>query len=148
MVANTSPIFTVSADVSWPTTNPMVNAVTANTGAGVFDGTTASSLVIYTAGPNGSFVQKIILEPAGNNVASVLRIHVNNGSPNSTASNNSLIMQYSLPVTSTDNDSAIAHSEIPLMLQLPPGYRLLATFGAASTPLAGGWFVSVIAGDY
>lgn len=148
MSANTSPIFTVSAEVTWASTNPFVNAVVANTGAGVFDGTSASSLFIFSAGPKGSFVQKIILEPAGNNVASVIRIHVNNGSPNTVAANNSLIMQYSLPVTATDNDAAIAHSEIPLMLQLPPGYRLLATFGAASTPLAGGWFVSVIAGDY
>jgi protein involved in polysaccharide export with SLBB domain len=148
MAANTSPIFTVSAEVGWASTNPITAAVTGTTGAGVFDGTNANTLTVFTAGPNGSFVQKLVLEAGGSNAASVLRVHINNGGTNSTASNNTLYMQYSLPLTTTDNDAAISHLEIPLNIQIPTGYKILVTLGANSTPLTGGWYVTCIAGDY
>lgn len=145
MAANTSPIFTVSADLSWGTTNPIL---TVNTGTGTtaYDGTTNANL-IYTAGANGSFVQKIICEAGGTNAISVLRIHLNNGSTNATAGNNTLVMQYSLPATTASNTTATAHLEIPMMLQIPPSYRLYASLGAAAN-LASGWFVTVVGGEY
>ena len=146
MPANTSPIFTVSADLSWGSTNPITVTNTVTT-AGAYDGTTNANL-IFTAGANGAFVQKLICEAAGTNAVSVLRLHLNNGSTNSTASNNSLIMQMSMPATTAANTTATAHIEIPLMLQVPPSYRLYVSFGSASSPLASGWFVTVAGGEY
>lgn len=148
MPANTSPIFTVSGDISWGSTNPITNAVTGTTGAGVFDGTNANTVLVFTAGTNGAFVQKLVLEAGGSNIASVLRVHINNGSTNSTAANNTLYMQYSLPVTTTDNDAAISHLEVPLNIQLPASYRIYVTIGAASATLTGGWYITAVGGEY
>lgn len=145
MPANTSPIFTVSADVSWGTTNPILT-VNTGTGATAYDGTTNANL-IFTGGTNGSFLQKIVCEAAGANAISVLRIHINNGSTNATAGNNSLYMQYSLPATTASNTTATAHLEVPLMLQIPPSYRVYVSLGAAAN-LASGWFITAVAGEY
>lgn len=146
MPANTSPIFTVSADVSWGTTNP-ITVVNTGTGATAYDGTTNANL-IFTAGVNGAFVQKLILEAGGANAVAVLRVHINNGSTNATASSNTLYMQYSLPViAAASNTVATAHLEVPLMLQLPPSYRIYVSIGAGAN-LATGWFVTAIAGEY
>jgi hypothetical protein len=145
MPANTSPIFTVSADLSWGSTNP-ITTVNTGTGATAYDGTT-NAVLLFTGGTNGSFLQKIVCEAAGTNNVSVLRIHINNGSTNATASNNSLYMQYSLPATAAANTTATAHLEIPLMIQIPPGYRIYVSLGAAAN-LASGWYFSIVAGEY
>lgn len=149
MPANTSPIFTNVPDVFWPSaTNGSVTVSAANQTSLVnaYDGTSGAVLV-YTAGSNGSFVQKLVCEAGGTNAISVLRVHVNNGNANTTASANTLYMQYSLPATTAINTAATAHIEIPLMLQLPASYRLFVTLGAAAN-LAGGWYVTAVAGDY
>jgi hypothetical protein len=145
MPANTSPIFTVSSDLTWGSTNP-ITTVNTGTGATAYDGTT-NAVLLFTGGVNGSFLQKIVCEAGGANNVSVLRIHLNNGSTNATASNNSLYMQYSLPATTASNTTATAHLEIPLMLQIPPNYRIYVSLGAAAN-LASGWYFNIVAGEY
>jgi hypothetical protein len=153
MPANTSPIFTASGDISWSnnflTTSSMVSGVQAS----AYDGT--SAVLIHTAGLNGSFVQKIVCEAGGHtvlggNTACVLRIFVNNGTSNLDASANALYYQYSLPLTTQTNLTATAHAEIPLALQLPPGYRLFAVVAGTggTTILSGGWKIICVAGEY
>ena len=145
MAANTSPIFTVSADLSWGSTNP-ITTVNTGTGASSYDGTT-NAVLLFTGGVNGSFLQKIVCEAAGTNAISVLRIHINNGSTNATAANNSLYMQYSLPATTASTTTATAHLEIPLMIQIPPNYKIYVSLGAVSN-LASGWYFNIVAGEY
>lgn len=150
MPANTSPIFTNVPDITWPLAvngSVTLSSVTTTTPATAYDGTTGVS-AIYTAGSNGSFVQKLVLEAGGTNAtASVLRIFINNGTSNTNASANTLYMQYSLPITTAVATAATAHIEIPLMLQLPQGYRILLGLGSSAN-LAGGWYVTVVGGDY
>jgi hypothetical protein len=145
MPANTAPIFTVTPKIAWGSTNPITTVNTGTTST-AYDGTTNATL-IHTAGSNGAFIQKLILEAGGTNTISVARIHINNGSTNATASNNTLYMTYALPSTTASNNSATAHVEIPMMIQLPAGYKIYISFGAAAN-LASGWYVSCISGDY
>ena len=58
---------------------------------------TGTVTTVFTAGSNGSYVQRIVARPAGTNVASVLRVFINNGSASSTNTNNVLFTEVSLP---------------------------------------------------
>jgi hypothetical protein len=147
MPANTSPIFTVTPKITWGTTNPIGTVAVTGTTSTAYDGTT-SAVLLYTAGSNGGFVQKLIFEAGGtNSTASVARIFINNGSTNGTAANNTLFMQYSLPTSTASNTTATSHVEVPLMLQLPASYRVYILI-SSSANLSTGWYVSVVAGDY
>lgn len=149
MPANTTPIFTNLPDIQWlPLNNgaTVVSAALTGTGQTAYDGTTGS-LLVFTAGANGSFVQKLVCEAGGTNAVSVLRIFVNNGTANTNASANSLYMQYSLPASTASNTVSTNHVEIPLALQLPATYRLYVNLGAAAN-LASGWYITTVAGDY
>lgn len=144
MSANTSPIFTSSADVTW-VPSP-ITSVVIGTGAAAYDGTSGTVLV-HTAGVNGSFVQKLVCESFGANTNCVLRIYVNNGATSATASNNALYYQYSLPTVAQQSSIATTHVEIPLNLQLPASYRIFVGIGAAAA-LATGWMITCVAGEY
>ena len=86
MVANTAPIFSRQAHVSW--VNGITAANTAKDGTGTVD-------TVFTAdATNGSFLQKLIIRPRGTNVVSVLRVFLNNGSTNATAANNLIANGY------------------------------------------------------
>lgn len=149
MTANTSPIFTKTPDLTWPSAtngSVVVSATNQSTLVNAYDGT-SGTVLIYTAGIYGSFVQKLVCEAGGTNVASVLRVHVNNGTSPTNASANSLYMQYSLPATTAISTAATAHIEIPLMLQLPASYRVYVSIGCTAN-LVGGWYVTAVAGDY
>jgi hypothetical protein len=84
--------------------------------------------------------------PIGSNVATVLRLFINNGSTNATAGNNALYKEYSLPATTLSETAQMASDiEIPLDLFLPSGYKINATIG---TTVAAGWSLVALAGDY
>ena len=138
MPANTSPIFSRLADLQWNTA--IVTA--ANTAK---DGTGTVATVFFADATNGGFVQKIIARPIGTNVATVLRIFVNNGSANTTAANNSLIAEMTLPATTLSEVAAQPDYVLPLNFALPAGYKLLATLGTA---VAAGYQISSIGGKF
>lgn len=147
---NYSPIFTSSADVSWASAPISGTNYVGGTALAAYDGTSASYLV-HTANANGSFVQKLVCEANGNTVgtipACVLRIYINNSSPVTTATNNTLYYQFSLPAVPRSDTTATAHIEIPLLLQLPPNYRIYVSISSTAS-LLGGWVVTAIAGEY
>lgn len=136
MPANTAPIYTNVPDVSWA--GSITTANTAKDGTG----TVATG---FTAGTNGSYVQRVIARPLGTNVASVLRVFVNNGSTNATAGNNSLIAEVSLPATTLSEVAALVPIELPVNLPLPGGYKLNFTIG---TTVSAGWQITCVGGDY
>lgn len=136
MTANTSPIFSLTPNIGF-------SGVVLTAGA-TYTGTSGTS-VMYTAGANGSYVRNILAEAAGTNIATVLRIWVNNGSTSGTAANNSLCMQFSLPATTATNTAATAHIEIPLNIVLPAAYTLICT---VATTVATGWTLTTCGGDY
>jgi hypothetical protein len=137
MPANTAPIFTINPDIQW------VDAITAaNT---TKDLTSGTIYLAFTAGANGSFVQRIRFRTLGTNVASVARVWINNGSTTGTAANNTLWDEISLPATTVTETAAQSNYELPLNFALPIGYTIYVTLGTA---VAAGWDAIVIGGDY
>ena len=141
MPANTSPIFTITPEVQWST----VAMTVANTTKDLSSGGT--NYLVFTAGPSGSYVQRIRFRQLGaNTAATVARVFINNGQVTSSAANNVLYDDVSLPIV-TNNDAAGANPyEIPLNFALPANYQLYVTLGTA--PTSAGWAATVIGGDY
>lgn len=137
MPANQTPIFSKVAHMEWA--NGITAANTAKDGTGTVD-------TVFTAdATNGSYLQKLVVRPRGTNVASVMRVFLNNGSSNATAANNALIGEVSLIATVNTETAAIAGTELPLNIPVPPGYRVTVTLGTA---VAGGYVVTAMGGDY
>lgn len=136
MTANTSPIFVLTPHNEWG-----ANITTANT---AMDGT-GTVITCFTAGANGSYVSSISVRALGTNTASVLRVFQNNGSSNTTAGNNVLIADFTLPATTASNTAALAPVDIPINRMLPAGHVLNLTLG---TTVSAGYAVCAWGGDY
>jgi hypothetical protein len=100
---------------------------------------------VFTAGANGSYVTRLIARPVGSNIASVLRVFLNNGSSSATQANNVLIAEVSLPLSTANAAGALTPAELPLNFALPASYVINVTLGTA---VASGYRVSVIGGNY
>jgi hypothetical protein len=137
MAINTQPIFTRKGDVQWAPA-PLLAANTAKDGTGTVS-------TVFTAGADGAFVQRLMARPLGTNIATVLRVFMNNGGVNTTASNNTLIFEMTLPATTLSEVAAQPPYELPLNLALPNGYKLNCTLGTA---VATGYQVTVLGGTY
>lgn len=146
MAANTIPIYSRLGDIQWGV------VTTANTAK---DGT-GTVVTIFTAdATNGGRVEKIRARPTGTNTASVLRVFINNGATNATATNNTLFAEASLPGTTLSEVAALALVELPntalvsdgtaFPLVLPAGYKINITIG---TTVAAGWAVTAVGGKY
>ena len=137
MAANSLPMFSRVPDIQWTGNNTAAN--TAKDGTGTV-------LTLFTAdATNGGFVHRIAAKPAGTNVASVLRIFINNGSTNATAGNNSFVMEVDLPATTLSEAATMSVVERAVNIALPPGYKLIATMGTA---VAAGWTATAYGGKY
>jgi hypothetical protein len=137
MPANINPIFTAIADIQWA--GPVTAANTAK------DGTGTVATVFTADATNGGYVSKLTARSLGTNVASVLRVFLNNGSANTTAANNTLFSEMTLPATTLSEVAALPSYEMALNLALPPGYRILCTLG---TTVAAGYSLTVAGGKY
>jgi hypothetical protein len=141
MPANTSPIFSNLGSIQW-SAPALTTASTAKDGTGtvttVFTGNAAGNAA-------GNFLQKIIARPLGTNVATVLRVFVNNGAANTTAANNSLLAELTLPATTLSEVAAQPDFVLPLNFALPPGFKINCALGTA---VAAGYQVSIVGGQY
>lgn len=138
MPANVDPIYSRVGDIQW------IDAVlTGNTDK---EGDAGTVYIVFTAdATNGGFVDKIIFQPKGTNVATAARIFVNNGSATTTAANNAYVKDVTLPATTNSEVAAIGNIETALGLILPPGYRIFVTLG---TTVAAGFMVAAVGGKY
>ena len=138
MAANTSPIWTRTPDVQWG-----VGLTTANTN---YDGTGSNQLDVFTAdATEGGYVQKLRIKPLGSNVATVIRIFLNNGSAKSTAANNALIDEIAVATTTGSTSSPLTTFDVPLNFALKAGYVIFCT---TTTSVASGFAVAAIGGKY
>jgi hypothetical protein len=143
MPANTTPIFSLTPANRWST---VMNA--ANTGN--VSGTT--SYLVFSAGTNGSYVQKIRFRhipntATANTNATVGRVWINNGSAVTNGANNTLFDEITIAANTTSSVAASINYELPLNFALPPNYALYVTLGTA--PVAGTFIqATVIGGDY
>ena len=138
MPANNDPIFSRVADIQW---NPAV-LTAANTAK---DGTGTVATVFTADATNGGFVQKLVARPLGTNVATVLRVFVNNNGANTTAANNSLIAEMTLAATTLSEVAALPDYVLPLNFALPANYKINCTIGTA---VAAGYALTVVGGKY
>lgn len=143
MTANTSPIYTLTPDVSANGTTTMGTTLT--TAAADYTGISANYVLEHTAGANGSYVRRLRFKAAGTNVATVARIFINNGATPGTATNNSFFGEISLPATTASASAATVDIDYPLEIALPAGFRLYVGLG---TTVAAGWNCITIGGQY
>lgn len=154
---------TTSTPIFPQTPNPgVMNCIlsTAMTNTKAMDGTeTAGTALVlaFTAGSDGARVDTIKARhtatngstATGTSAASVLRFWLNNGSANTTATNNKLIGEIAMPAQVV---TALATGTLPeytlmLGISIPAGYKIYA----GSTVAAGGvlaFQVSVEGGNY
>ena len=135
MAANTTPIFPVVGKIAWAV---LTTANTAKDGTGTVG-------TVFTAGTNGGRIEKLKVRQMGTNVATVLRVFLNNGSTNATAANNIMYSEITLPLSTLSETVAQADFEVFINVSLPVGYTVLITLG---TTVAGGIAVAGIGGDY
>ncbi len=144
MAANTAPIYTLLGDVSNNDGTTFGAAIT--TATGDYTGASANHVLVHTGdATNGSYVRRLRFQAIGTNVATVARIYLNNGSANTTAANNVIYGQQSLPATTASNTAATVEIDYPMELALPPGFRI---YVGVATTVAAGWVCTAVAGQY
>ena len=144
MAANTIPIYSKAGQIGWA--NALKTANTAKDGTGTV-------ATIFTAGVDGARVERIRVRALGTNVATVLRIFINNGGATSTPANNVLYAEITLAATTVSETAALlTTNEFPsaadttaFPIVLPAGYKLTATVG---TTIAAGVDISAIGSTY
>lgn len=148
MPANNLPIYTASPDIDL---HGAVVGTSANTAT---DGTGANSYRVFTAGSNGSFVNKIVLKPISTIAATVARVFYCSdtgtftpGTTN-TASNSTLIAELSIAAWTASNTTASPQYEIPLNIGMPASTKLFVTFGTSTGAGTTGFNPSTFGGDY
>ena len=144
MPANTSPIFSIVGDVQWTTT-----AMTAVNTGHISTSATTNSYLVFSAGTNGSYVQKIRfrhLTPNSNTSATVARVWINNGTSIANFSASTLWDEVTIAAHTVAQNSASINYELPLGFALNPGYAIYVTLGVG--PAGSGIQATVIGGDY
>jgi hypothetical protein len=145
MPANTSPIFSVvgATDSVAANNTGLVVGPTANTAQ---DGT-GTLYKAFTAGSNGSYVQKIRFRPVGSPAATVARVFISS-STTTNATNTWLYDEITLPAVTVSQTAASSVFELPINVALDPNYLLYVTFGTSTGSTGTGYSVVTIAGDY
>tara|TARA_R110000868_G_scaffold47021_1_gene154683 strand:- start:2528 stop:2965 length:438 start_codon:yes stop_codon:yes gene_type:complete len=145
MPANTSPIYSIVGAVDSVASNEtgLVVGPTANTSQ-TGSGTLYKA---FTAGANGSYVQKMRFRPVGSPAATVCRVFISSSSTTSTTAT-WLYDEITLPAVTVSQTAASSVFELPLNFALDPNYLLYVTFGTSTGSAGTGYSVVTIAGDY
>jgi hypothetical protein len=146
MPANTSPIYSIAGDVQSVAQNNtgLIAGPTANT---ALDGTGVAIYKLFTAGANGSYVQKIRFRPVGSTAATVCRVFVSS-STTTNATNTWLYDEITLPAVTQSQTTASSVFELPMNFALNASYLLYVTFGTSTGATGVGYSITCIAGDY
>jgi len=145
MAANTAPIYSIAGDVNSVAAlnSGLVVGPTANTAQ---DGS-GTLYKAFTAGANGSYVQKIRFRPVGSPVATVARVFISSsGTTSATAT--WLYDEITLPAVTVSQTAGSSVFELPLNFALNATYTLWITFGTSTGSTGTGYSVVTIAGDY
>lgn len=145
MPANTAPIYSIAGRTDSVATNNsgLIVGPTANT---ALDGS-GTLYKAFTAGANGSYLQKIRFRPVGSPAATVCRVFISSSTTTS-ATNTWLYDEITLAAVTLSQTAATSVLEIPLNFALPAGYLLYVTFGTSTGAAGTGYSVVTIAGDY
>jgi hypothetical protein len=145
MPANTSPIYSIvgATDSVAANNTGLIVGPTANTAQ---DGT-GTLYKAFTAGANGSYIQKIRFRPVGSPAATVARVFISS-STTTNATNTWLYDEITLPAVTVSQTAASSVFELPLNIAVDPNYLLYVTFGTSTGAAGTGYSVVTIAGDY
>jgi hypothetical protein len=145
MPANTSPIYSIvgATDSVAANNSGLVVGPTANT---ALDGS-GTLVKAFTAGANGSYVQKVRFRPVGSPAATVCRVFISS-STSTSATNSWLYDEITLPAVTLSQTAATSVFELPINVALDPNYLLYVTFGTSTGAAGTGYSVVTIAGDY
>lgn len=145
MPANTSPIYSITGDIQSVAQNNsgLVVGPTANT---ALDGS-GTLYKLFTAGANGSYVQKVRFRPVGSPAATVCRVFVSSSTTTS-ATNTWLYDEITLPAVTLSQTAATSVFELPINFALNANYLLYVTFGTSTGSAGTGYSVVCVAGDY
>lgn len=144
MAINTAPIFTRIGDLSadGATTFPLPMTAAAND----FTGVSINHVLLHTALVDGSFIESLRFKARGANVASGVRVFLNNGLAPATAANNFFLDDAALPATTTSIVGQTGPVIImPMRLLMQPGFRIYA---GLATAVIGGWGGMAVSGKY
>ena len=150
MAANTAPRYTLTGDYSnnatITTSATFAGALT--TATGDFTGVSTNHVKVFTAGTNGSRIVGVHFEATGTNTQSVARIFVNNGAAQTTATNNVLVGQLTLPASTTSTTTAVGSADFFFpgpngYADLPTGFTVWVGLG---TTVAASWIASPVTG--
>lgn len=147
MAQNTQPIFPLTPVNTWVSgaaATAGTPGLTANTAKDAASGTIYGPVFTGKA-VDGSRLDFIKVRALGTNVATVMRIFVNNGSATTTPANNALYFERTLSATTVSETAELPDIIIPMNLSMPPGYRIYVTFGTA---VAAGFHLTGVGGDY
>jgi len=158
MPANNQPIFPLTPKLG----NPGVLLSTAMTAGKRLDGTdalaTTAFQVLLTAGADGDRLDSIKVKysgvagaaPSGSTATTVLRVFANNGSANTTAGNNILLADWTIPGISYAAIDTVAIPEItvPIQASVPANWRILVGLTVAPGGTNCALAVSANAGAY
>ncbi len=138
MARNINPIFPLVPKISW--SDAITTAIT------TVNGDLSGAALICTAdATNGSRLDYIRIRALGTNVATVLRVFINNGSTAATAANNTLFTEVTIAATTLSQVAALAETTIMTDLMLPASYRVYVTIG---TSVSAGLQAAAVFGDY
>lgn len=144
MPANTVPIYSKAGQISF-TPALLKTANTAMDGTGTVE-------TIFTAGADGARVERIRSKAGGTNVATVLRVFINNGSDQTDPANSVLYAEKTIAATTASAVAALVTNELPdtidttaFPIVLPAGYKINVTIG---TTVATGLYVSAVGSSY
>lgn len=143
---NIQPIWVAKGDVTNNGTTGMNQAITL--AANDYTGINANNTLVFTAGADGARIERLKFTAAGSNVATVARIYINNGSANTTATNNTLIGEITLPLTTASATAALISPEFVMpngAFAIGGGFRI---YVGLATGVASGWVVTPIAGQF
>jgi hypothetical protein len=145
MAANTSPIYSIAGDINSVAAlnSGLVVGPTANTAQ---DGS-GTLYKMFTAGANGSYVQKIRFRPVGSPAATVARVFISSSTTTS-ATATWLYDEITLPAVTLSQTAASSVFELPMNFALNATYTLWITFGTSTGSAGTGYSVVTVAGDY
>lgn len=145
IIPNTTPIVPVVGNIGWATADgdggtagPIKTGNTAKNGSGAIN-------KIFTAGANGSILNRLRFNPVGAQDGTVLRVFILNASGSPGVNDYILWREIPLPaITSGDMATPQDRFENVHML-IPPGYRIVVTI---NDTLPYGWRVMAEGADF
>ena len=139
MAQNRQPIWPKEANTGVDGSTTM--APTLTTAAADYTGISANNQLVATGGTDDTVVIGLRFKSLGTNVASVARIYLNNGAVPTTAGNNELVGEISLPATTATNTAATAEVVWYWGELLNTSWRL---YVGLATTVAAGWRVTKV----